>query len=117
MAQYNTFIINYQKILTKGTINMSDSNENQIDSAAPAVISTGSGVAAGAVITSGVAVSSAGAGAAGVTGYMAGIGALAAHVGCEAAAVTGLGILAAGPLLGGLIGYGVYRGVKSIVRG
>jgi hypothetical protein len=95
----------------------SNENENQIDSAMPTVISTGAGVAAGAVITSGAAVSAAGAGAAGVTGYMAGIGVLAAHVGCEAAAVIGLGTVAAGPIIGGLIGYGVYRSVKSIVSG
>lgn len=81
-----------------------------------AAFSTSAGVVAGAVATSGTAVSAAGVGAAGVTGYITGLVVLAAHVGCESAATVALGAIAAGPVLGGLIGYGLYRGVRSIVR-
>ncbi len=86
-------------------------------SSLPAVLSAGAGTAAGVAATSGVAISAAGVGAAGATGYMAGIGVLIAHVGCEAVALVGLGTIFAGPILGGVLGYGIYRGVKKLVKG
>lgn len=83
----------------------------------PAVIAGGTGAAVGVAATSGVAVSAAGASAAGATGYLAGVGALVAGIGCETAAIVGLGAILAGPLLGGALGYGIYRGVKKLSRG
>ncbi len=88
-------------------------NDDELDYA-PAV-SAVAGTVGGAAITSGAATAVAGAG--GITGYVLGTGALIAKIGCETAAVIGLGTVAAGPILGGLLGYGVYRGVKKVVRG
>ncbi|MGA2332988.1 MAG: hypothetical protein ABSG75_14635 [Syntrophales bacterium] len=81
-----------------------------------ATFSVSAGAVAGAVATSGTAVSAAGAGAAGFSGYVVGLVALATNVGCETWAAVGLGTVAAGPILGALIGYSLYRGVKSIAR-
>lgn len=92
-------------------------SEKQSGSKLPPVISGGAGAAAGVAATSGVAMSAAGGGAAGVSGYVAGTGVILGHIGCEAAAIAGLGTLLAGPLLGGLLGYGIYRGVKKVVQG
>ena len=93
---------------------MSDQGTN--DPKAPALITAGAGTLAGGVTTSGAALTVAG-GATGVTGYLAGIGVLGAHIGCETAAVIGLGTVAAGPIIGGLLGYGLYRGVKKMAKG
>jgi len=98
----------------KGTVSMTYGNQKQTNPTA-AAISVSAGAVAGAVATSGAAVSAAGAGAAGFSGYVAGIAVLAAKVGCETWAAVGLGTVAAGPVLGCLIGYSLYRGVKSIV--
>jgi hypothetical protein len=90
-----------------GTVKMADGNKKRTNSSV-AAFSTSAGVVAGAAATSGTAVSAAGVGAAGVTGYVTGLVVLAAHLGCESAA--------AGPILGGVIGYSLYRGVRHIVR-
>lgn len=92
-------------------------DKEQCESKLPATISTGAGAAAGVAATSGAALTAAGGGAAGATGYFAGAGVLLAHAGCEAAAMVGLGTILAGPLLGGLAGYGIYRGVRKITKG
>jgi hypothetical protein len=94
---------------------MADGNHKQTNPAV-ATLSASAGAVAGAVATSGAAVSAAGAGAAGFSGYVTGIAVLAAHVGCKTWAAVGLGTVAAGPILGGLIGYCLYSGIKSIVR-
>lgn len=94
---------------------MGDNSEGQKDPKYPTVISATTGALAGATAASAPAISAAGAG--GLAGYFAGIGALAAHIGCETVAVVGLGTVAAGPVIGGLIGYGIFRGVKKVVRG
>jgi hypothetical protein len=83
---------------------------------AVAALSASAGAVAGAVATSGTAVSAAGAGAAGLSGYVVGLVSLAIHAGCETAAVVGLGTVAAGPILGGIAGYSLYRCVRSIAR-
>ena len=94
---------------------MTDDNQKQYNPPI-AALTVGAGTVAGAVATSGAAVSAAGAGAAGFSGYVAGLTVLAANVGCETAAVIGLSAVAAGPILGGLLGYSVYRFVKSLTR-
>lgn len=94
---------------------MTDGNQKQYNPPI-AALSVGAGTVAGAVATSGAAVSAAGAGAAGFSGYVAGLVVLAANAGCETAAVVGLGAVATGPILGGLLGYSLYRFVKSIAR-
>lgn len=91
--------------------------ENKKDPKLPSVVSAGAGAAAGVAATSGVAISAAGGSAAGISGYLAGTGVLIGHAGCEAAAILGLSTVFAGPLLGGLVGYGIYRGVKRLARG
>ncbi len=77
-------------------------------------LSVSAGAVAGAVATSGTASTAAGTAAAGFSGYVAGISLLAAKVGCEAAAAVGLGAVAAGPIVGGFIGFTVYHAVKSL---
>lgn len=89
--------------------------ENQNDPNLPAVVSSSAGVVAGGVATSGAAMGATGAG--GVTGYVLGASSLVGHAACEVAAAVGLGTVVAGPILGGLVGYGIYRGVKKAVRG
>jgi hypothetical protein len=79
-------------------------------------LSVSAGAVAGAVATSGTAVTAAGAGAAGFTGYIAGVSLLAAHAGCEAAAAVGLGTVAAGPIVGGFIGFTLYNVVKCVMQ-
>lgn len=95
------------------TVNREQRTEN--DSNLSEVVAGSAGAVAGGVVTSGAAISVAGAG--GVSGYVAGTGILIAQLGCEAWAVTGLAAVAAGPVLGGLVGYGIYRGVKAAIRG
>ncbi|MEI7635804.1 MAG: hypothetical protein WCJ37_00735 [Syntrophus sp. (in: bacteria)] len=94
---------------------MTDGNQKQTNPTM-ATLSTSAGAVAGAVATSGTAVSAAGAGAAGFSGYVTGIVVLAAHIGCKTWAAVSLGAVAAGPILGGLMGYSLYRGVKGLVR-
>lgn len=77
-------------------------------------LSVSAGAVAGAVATSGTAITAAGTGAAGLSGYVAGISILAAKVGCETAAAVGLGAVAAGPILGGFIGFTLYKVVQSV---
>ncbi len=77
-------------------------------------LSVSAGAVAGAVATSGTAITAAGAGAAGFSGYVAGISLLAAKVGCEAAAAVGQGPEAAGPIVGGFIGFTLYHAFKSV---
>ena len=96
-------------------MNITDGNQKQTNPKM-AAFSVSAGAVAGAVATSGTAVSAAGASAAGFSGYVVGLVVLAAHAGCETAAAVGLGAVAAGPILGGLIGYSLYRGVKNIAR-
>lgn len=91
------------------------SREDQKDSKLPAVLSSGSGVVAGGFATSGIAMGATGAG--GLTGYVIGTTAVIAEITCGAAAATAAAVLVAGPILGGLIGYGIYRGVKKTVSG
>lgn len=93
---------------------MNEKNKKQDDLEYAPAVTAGVGVVAGATATSGAAIAAAGTG--GISGYVLGTGALIANIGCEAAAITGLAAVAAGPILGGLIGYGVYRGVKEIVK-
>lgn len=93
---------------------MREKNKNQDDLEYAPAVTAGAGVVAGATTTSGAAISVAGTG--GISGYVLGTGALIANIGCEAAAIAGLAAVAVGPILGGLIGYGVYRGVKKIVK-
>ena len=50
-----------------------------------------------------------------MTGYSIGLGGLIAHVGCgSAAAISSLSIIAAGPILGGVLGYSAYKAVKEM---
>jgi hypothetical protein len=93
---------------------MTDGNQKQYNPPI-AALSVGAGTVAGAVATSGAAVSAAGAGAAGLSGYVAGLVVLAANAGCETAAVVALSTVAAGPILGAVVGYSVYRLVKGFV--
>jgi hypothetical protein len=94
---------------------MTNGNQKQTNPAV-AALSASAGAVAGAVATSATAVSAAGAGAAGFSGYVVGLVVLAAKAGCETWAAVGLGTVAAGPVLGCLIGYSLYRGIKSIAR-
>ncbi|MGR3219064.1 MAG: hypothetical protein ACUZ8H_04505 [Candidatus Anammoxibacter sp.] len=88
-------------------------DDDQSNQKLPAVVSAGTGAAVGVAATSGIAVSA----AAGTGGYFAGIGALACALGCETAAIVGLTAVIGVPLLGGALGYGIYRGVKKLSNG
>ena len=92
---------------------MIDSLNKQDNSKIPSIATAGAGAVVGAVTTSGAAISVAGAGATGMTGYFTGFTILATQAACETAAAVGLGVVAAGPIVGGLLGYGLYRSVKT----
>ena len=89
--------------------------EDRDASAGPALAAS-AGVIAGGLATSGPAMAAAGGGAAGLGAYGTGLGALIAAIGCEGAALGTLMVVAAGPILGGVIGYSGYRFVRGIVR-
>ena len=77
------------------------------------VLSSTIGTIAGGVITAGPAMKAGG--AAGVAGYAAGLGSLIAKIGGGGTfiAVSSLSAIAAGPILGSLIGYFVYKSIKK----
>ncbi len=83
------------------------------DSKAVPLLSTTAGAVAGGIITSSPAITVAG--GTGLAAYSAGLGSLIAHVGCGSiAAASALSLVAAGPVIGGLIGFGAYRAIKGI---
>ena len=76
------------------------------------VITTTTGAVAGGVITSAPAITAGG--TAGLAGYSIGLGGLISHVGCgSAAAISTLSVVAAGPVIGGLIGFSAYKAIKG----
>jgi len=76
-------------------------------------ISSASGAIAGGIVTSSPAITVAGGG--GLAAYSAGLGSLIANAGCgSAAAIVGLSVVTAGPVLGGLLGYGAYKAIKGM---
>lgn len=91
------------------------SREKQEDPTLPAAISSSAGVVAGGVLTSGAAMGVAGTG--GLTGYLIGTTAVIANITCGTVAAIAAATVVAGPILGGLAGYGIYRGVKKVVKG
>lgn len=93
-----------------------DNKTNSQKDPAIAAVSMTAGAAAGMAATSGTAIAAAGAGASGFSGYVAGVTILAANAACETAAAVALGTLAAAPVIGGLLGYTVYRVIKSAVK-
>jgi len=93
----------------------SDRTNGQGSSAAGALLATSVGVVAGGVATSGPAIAAAGA-AGGLGAYGAGLGVTIAAVGCEAAALGTLLVVAAGPILGGLVGYSTYKLISRAVQ-
>ncbi len=80
-----------------------------------ASMSTAAGAVAGGVVTSSPAIAVAGTG--GLTGYAIGLGSVLTKVGCGSAfAIGAFSVIAAGPVLGGLFGYSVYKAVKDKQR-
>ncbi|MBF0275216.1 MAG: hypothetical protein HQK84_08300 [Nitrospinae bacterium] len=97
------------------TAQQSTHHEESSDIAAPALATT-AGIIGGGVATSGAAMGVAGAGASGIAGYATGISITAHAVACaEAAAIGTMSAIAAGPILGGLIGYTGYKVFKSVM--
>ncbi len=87
-------------------------NVNKMESeniAVPALTTT-TGAIVGGVATAGPAITVAGTG--GLTGYAAGLSTLIAHAGCKIAAASTLSVVAAGPVIGGIAGYTLYRALK-----
>ncbi len=83
---------------------------------AGAAFSATTGVIVGGVATSGPAVSAGGAAAGGLAAYGTGLGVTIGAIGCEAAAVGTLAVVAAGPILGGLIAYTGYKAIQNMRR-
>ena len=80
------------------------------------VLSTTAGAIAGGVATSAPAITAAGS-VSGLTGYSIGLGSLIAKVSCgSVAAISSLSMIAAGPILGGLIGFTAYKAIKGMKK-
>ncbi|MBW2467537.1 MAG: hypothetical protein JRF02_09570 [Deltaproteobacteria bacterium] len=90
--------------------------EAQNGSNAVPVLSTTAGAIAGGVVTSSPAITAGGA-VSGLTGYSIGLGSLVAKVGCgSAVAISSLSIIAAGPVIGGIIGFSAYKALKGLKK-
>lgn len=90
--------------------------EEGSDDNAGAVLSTTAGVIVGGVATSGAGIAAGSCAAGGLAGYFTGVAATVGAIGCEAAAIGTLAVIAAGPLLGGLIAYTGYKAITGSMR-
>jgi hypothetical protein len=90
--------------------------KNKKDKDNGSVLAATTGIIAGGVATSGPALSAAGIAGGGLTAYASGLGITIAAVGCETAAIGTLAVIAAGPILGGIIAYSGYKAIKGMIR-
>jgi hypothetical protein len=78
---------------------------------AATILATAGGVAGG-FATSGIAIAAAE--GSGLAGYSAGLAAILTKVGCgSVSALTSFSLLAAGPIIGGILGIAVYKAIKN----
>ena len=79
--------------------------------AAATVMATAGGIAGG-FATSGIALAVTE--TTGLAGYSAGLAAIITKVGCGSiSALTSFSLIAAGPIVGGLLGLAIYKGIKN----
>ena len=78
------------------------------------ILTTAVGATVGGIATSSAAIGVAGAG--GVSGYATGVALTIGALECSAAAVGTLAVIAAGPIVGGVLGYVGYRVYRSRKR-